>query len=80
VVKVGVRLEGTQLGETHVVRVQMMDPAGQELAMLTRNLAAPAGACTWNVPLALNLSTGTYSLHVREVATGAHAQRLLTVW
>jgi len=74
------RLEGSQLGDTHTFRAQLFDPNGQELTMLTRNLAAPQGACVWELPLAVSLPKGTYSLRVRDVATGISAERALKVW
>jgi hypothetical protein len=76
---VSLRLEGPKLGDTHVFRVQIFDPSGQELTMLTRNLAAPQGSCTWELPLAVNLLKGTYSLRVRDVATGVRAERPVQV-
>jgi hypothetical protein len=48
--------------------------------MLTRNLAAPRGTCTWELPLAVDLKKGTYSLRVREIATGVRAERSLQIW
>jgi len=74
------RLEGPQLGDTHAFRVQIFDPEGQELSMLTRNLAAPQGVGFWELPLAVNQKKGIYSLRVREIATGARAERPLLVW
>jgi hypothetical protein len=76
---VSLRLEGPKLGKTHIFRVQILDPAGQELAMLTRNLAAPQGSSTWQLPLAINLKKGTYTLRVHEIATGLRAERPLKV-
>ena len=57
----------------------MFDPAGQELVILTRNLAAAQGQVVWELPLAVNLKKGTYSLRVREVATGLKAERPLKI-
>jgi hypothetical protein len=76
---VSLRLEGPTIGKTHTFRAQIFDPGGQELTMLTRNLAAPQGSCTWELPLATNLQKGTYTLRVREIATGLRAERLLKV-
>jgi hypothetical protein len=80
VVNVALQLEGRQLGDAHAFRVQIFDEDGQELAMLTRNLAAPRGICTWELPLAVDLKKGTYALRVREIATGVRAERSLQVW
>jgi hypothetical protein len=77
---ISLRLEGPRLGDTHTFRAQLFNPDRQELSMLTRNLAAPQGTCVWDLPLAVNLTKGTYSLHVRDVATGTTAERPLKVW
>jgi hypothetical protein len=80
VVSVALQLEGPQLGDAHAFRVQMFDMEGKELPMLTRNLVAPRGKCSWEVPLAVDLKKGTYSLRVHEIATGVRAERSLQVW
>jgi hypothetical protein len=80
VVSVALQLEGLQLGDTHVFRVQMFDTDRKELSMLTRNLAAPKGMCSWELPLAVDLKKGSYSLRVHEIATGMRAERSLQVW
>ncbi|HEX2523419.1 MAG TPA: hypothetical protein VHP35_14955, partial [Terriglobia bacterium] len=80
VVSVMVELEGRRLADSHAFRVQMFDGDGQELTMLTRNLAGPRGMCKWELPLAVDLKKGTYSLRVREIATGVSAERPLRVW
>lgn len=77
---VALRLEGPQLGDVHVFRVQMFDTGGRELTMLSRNLAAPRGTCFWELPLAVDLKKGNYSLRVHEIATGVRAERSLQVW
>ncbi len=79
-VTVALQLDGRQLGDAHAFRVQIFDADGQELAMLTRNLAAPRGTCTWELPLAVDLKKGTYALRIREIATGTRAERSLQVW
>jgi hypothetical protein len=72
-------LNGPTLGDYHAFRVQLLDPNGKELAMLTRNLAAPRGKAAWDLPLAVSVPTGTYTLKVRDVATGIRAEHYLTV-
>jgi hypothetical protein len=79
-VTVALQLDGRQLGDAHAFRVQIFDADGQELAMLTRNVTAPRGACTWELPLAVDLKKGTYALRVREIATGVQVERPLQVW
>jgi hypothetical protein len=80
VLSVALRLEGLQLGDAHVFRVKFFDADGRELTMLSRNLAAPRGACSWDLPLSVDLKKGHYSLRVQEVATGVRAERSLEIW
>jgi len=77
---ISLQLEGPKLGDTHVFRAQIFDPDGQELTMLTHNLAAPQGACVWELPLAVNLKKGSYSLRVVDIPTGLRAERTVKVW
>jgi hypothetical protein len=79
-ITVALQLGGRRLGDAHAFRVQIFDANGRELTMLTRNLAAPRGACSWELPLAVDLKKGAYSLRVREIATGVRAERSLQVW
>ncbi len=79
-VTVALQLEGPQLGDAHAFRVQIFDANSQELTLLTRSLAAPRGTCTWELPLAVDLKKGAYTLRVREIATGVRVERSLQVW
>jgi hypothetical protein len=63
----------------HTFRTRVLDTEGRELRMLTRNLSAPDGRATWELPLALNLAKGKYTLVVRDLPTGAKAERTLIV-
>ncbi len=78
-VEVHLNLNGPVLGNTHTFRVQLIDPAGRELSMLTRNLAAPQGRVIWELPLAVNLPRGEYSIKVHDIATGSRAEQRLAV-
>jgi hypothetical protein len=72
-------LNGPVLGNTHTFRVQLIDPAGGELSMLTRNLAAPKGKILWELPLAVNLPKGEYRIRVHDIPTGCRAEQQLAV-
>ena len=78
-VKAKLKLSAPALGDVHVFRVQVHGPDGKELRMLTRKLLAPKGAATWSIPLAVSDPAGTYTLHVRDVATGVTARHELKV-
>jgi hypothetical protein len=43
--------------------------------MHSANLAAPGGKALWQLPLAVNLATGSYTLRVKDVPTGTSATR-----
>lgn len=60
-------------------RTRVLDPEGKELRMLTRNLMAPDGIAVWKLPLAVNMAKGRYLVSVREISTGAKAERVLNV-
>jgi hypothetical protein len=77
--KIDLQLLGLEPAAPHTLRVQVMDPGGKELAMLTRNLSAPNGRAIWELPLAINLAKGRYTLVARDIATGTRAGRALTV-
>ncbi|HVN79527.1 MAG TPA: beta-galactosidase trimerization domain-containing protein [Terriglobia bacterium] len=78
-VEVNLGLKGPMLGDTHTFRVQFFDPSGRELSMLTSNLAAPGGKVLWELPLAVNLSKGEYSIRVHDITTGSRAEQRLAV-
>jgi hypothetical protein len=66
-------------GDRHTLRTQVLDPEGRELRMLTRNLSAPNGKAIWELPLAVNLAKGRYTLVARDIPTGEKAERSLVV-
>jgi hypothetical protein len=63
----------------HTFRTRVLDTEGRELRMLTKNLSAPNGMATWEIPLAVNLARGKYTLLVRDVPTGVKAEQTLIV-
>ncbi|HYK87519.1 MAG TPA: beta-galactosidase trimerization domain-containing protein, partial [Acidobacteriota bacterium] len=78
-VEVQLQLLGTIPGSTHALRVALQDPSGNELRMLTRNLAAPDGKVVWEAPLAADAPRGVYTLVVRDIATGTKTERPLVI-
>ncbi len=78
-VRLNLQVSGQAPVSPHTVRVRVMDAGGKELAMLTRNLSAPGGRAVWELPLAVNLVKGKYTLLARDVPTGAEAQHFLMV-
>lgn len=78
-VQAKLRLQGKTLGDTHALRVTVTAPDGKALAMLTQTLVAPNGTATWDIPIALSDVSGPYTLAVRDIATGIHAEHSLKV-
>lgn len=54
----------------HVFRVEVFDTQGEHISILGYNQEAPEGRATVEIPLAFNSSPGTWTLRVRDVATG----------
>jgi len=78
-VTAGLKLKAPKLGDTHAFRVGVIGPDGKELRALTRTLAAPRNATTWEVPIAVSDPAGEYTLKARDIATGTAAEVKLTV-
>jgi len=78
-VRVRIHIDGPKLGDVHAVRVRVLNPAGEELEMLTRTLLAKKGVAKWVFPLALSDPTGSYTLCVRDIPTGLSAEAKLEV-
>ena len=58
---------------THVVRLEVTDPAGQLRAAYTDNLLAPAGRARHTFTLALGDPTGTWQVRAVDVMSGKTA-------
>ena len=72
-------LRGPTLGDYHAFRVVVLGEDGHEMTMLTQTLLAPRGKAQWQFPIALSDPPGTYTLRVRDVATGVQAEHKLSV-
>jgi hypothetical protein len=75
--KVSLRVDGETTGASHAFRVRVLGPDNQELSMLTRNLKAAGGKTIWDLPLAVDLPEGRYTLEVVDVPTGARTTRTI---
>jgi Beta-galactosidase trimerisation domain len=78
-VEIPIEIKGESAGTSHAIRVRLLDPASEELRMLTRTLAAPGGKTTWELPLAMNLTEGRYTAEVVDIPTGSKSSQVLTV-
>lgn len=72
-------LAGTAADRTHAFRVKVFGPDGAEMEMHTETIAAAGGRARWRVPIAVSDPEGDYTLKVRDVATGAAAEKVVKV-
>jgi len=63
----------------HLFRVGLVAPDGGCDAALGYNAEAPGGKAEIDVPLAYNEQTGTWTLRVRDVATGVTGEARVEV-
>ena len=68
-----------ELSGSHVLRIDVYDPAGKPLPCYSMNLLCPQGKGSFSIPLALNDKPGNWQITARDVATGIHSQVQLTV-
>ena len=62
---------------THVVHIEVIDPAGRVHRELARNVLAPRGRVQERIFLGLNAAAGPWTIAVRDVASGT--ERFVTV-
>lgn len=74
-VRMGLRTSGDAPGPGHAFDVRLVAPGGEEPAWYARQAAAVNGAAEISIPWALNDAAGTYTVVVREAATGVTARR-----
>ena len=59
----------------HVLRVDVLWPDGSLRTYYSRNLETSAGKAEMTIPLALNDAKGTWRVRVKDIATGATAEK-----
>lgn len=69
----------TSVSEYHVVHCEVVDPSGKRPRYFIRNLDAPAGKFTVTIPLAVNAPLGTWSIELKDVASGVGRTVQMTV-
>ncbi len=77
--KVPLFVGGVTPETTHVLRVRLLGPDGEELAELTRNLKAAGGKAIWDLPLAASLREGHYNIEAVDVPTGARFIKTIAI-
>ncbi|MGD9495806.1 MAG: beta-galactosidase [Armatimonadota bacterium] len=63
----------------HVLRIEVLDPAGKLSEAYTRTVVAERGVAQINVPFALNDAPGVWQVRVRDVATGVQSGITVTL-
>ncbi|HPP11819.1 MAG TPA: beta-galactosidase, partial [bacterium] len=71
--EVGLKTEG-QPAENHVINLSVLNPQGQLVPYLCKNLDSLAGKVSFQIPTALNELAGVWQLQARDVATGVSAE------
>ena len=71
-------LEGSPAA-VHVVRVDVVDPAGRRVPQYSGNLLAPRGRASLTLPLALNDPPGKWTLQATDVLSGQVRTSVLDV-
>ncbi|HOL68096.1 MAG TPA: hypothetical protein PKX93_11630, partial [bacterium] len=71
--EVGLKTEG-QPAENHVINLSVLNPQGQLVPYLCKNLDSLAGKVSFQIPTALNELAGVWKLQARDVATGVSAE------
>ena len=61
----------------HVYRVEVVDPTGAFRRTYSDNIVAQGGRATFTLPFALNDAPGEWTVHIRDVATGASARKVI---
>ena len=80
--RVGVRVDlktSTERVGNHVIRLEVRTPSGEISRPLSRTLSAPGGRAEGGLTLALNDPPGSWTIEVRDVATGGKATAILEV-
>ncbi|MCK5805483.1 MAG: beta-galactosidase, partial [Lentisphaeria bacterium] len=78
--EIQVQLADTPTDAVHVFRIDITRPGDPAPChWYSRNVVAPAGAATFDVPLAQNDPAGTWQIQIRDLLTGTKTSRDITV-
>ena len=59
----------------HVFNIKIYNPDGSLKKCYTRNIKAPNGSANFSIATALNEPVGTYTVKVKDAATGIEAEQ-----
>jgi hypothetical protein len=75
---VDIRVAATAKPALHCIRLEVIGPNGKPIEHLARNVLTRQGRGTAALPFALNDAPGRYTVHARDVTTGAAAEAVIT--
>jgi hypothetical protein len=67
---VGISFDGQISAATHILHVEVTDPASHSVPFYSGNLRAPSGRAVWTIPVAHNDATGRWAVQVKDLLTG----------
>jgi len=67
---IGISFDGRTSAATHILHVEVTDPAGHQKSFYSGNLRAPSGQAVWTIPVAHNDATGRWAVQVKDLLTG----------
>jgi hypothetical protein len=68
--RIGVSFAGASPAVTHVLHVDILDPAGKIVPHYSGNLLAPNGQAVKLLPLAYNDTPGKWEIRVKDLLSG----------
>ncbi len=77
-VSIGIASTGTP-AEKHVLHIDAIDPAGNRMLQYSGNVVAQDGRAKKVIPVALNDSTGQWTIRIRDMLSGQTDTRTLVV-
>ena len=73
-VSVDLRTTSGQRPQVHCFRVDVYNPSGEDVPAYGQNVLVRRGRATFTVPFALNDPSGTWRVHVTDVASGINSE------
>jgi Beta-galactosidase len=68
--ELGVRFASPSVAASHIIHIDVVNPAGQTVDSYSGNLIAPSGVASKTIPLALNDATGRWQIRAHDLLTG----------
>ncbi len=68
--ELGIRFASSSLAASHVLHIEVRNPAGDTVQAYSGNLIAPRGVASKAIPLAINDATGRWQIQAHDLLTG----------